>query len=58
MKRLILLGSCVLAFAAATNYHLIKKISFGAADGGREYLIKSTWMPRRGAPIFRMELSF
>lgn len=37
MKRLILLGSCVVAVAAAGDYHLIKKISFGAAEGGREY---------------------
>jgi YVTN family beta-propeller protein len=38
MKRLILFGACVgLAFAATTNYHQVKKISFGAAEGGREY---------------------
>ena len=37
MKRLILLGFCVVAFAAAGDYHLLKRISFGAAEGGREY---------------------
>jgi YVTN family beta-propeller protein len=37
MKRLVLLSACVAALAANTNYHLIKKISFGAAEGGREY---------------------
>jgi YVTN family beta-propeller protein len=37
MKRLILLGACVVAIAAEGNYHLIKRISFGAAEGGREY---------------------
>jgi len=37
MKRLILLGACVACLMAAANYHLVKKISFGAAEGGREY---------------------
>ena len=37
MRRLILLASGIAAFAAGDSYHLINKISFGAADGGREY---------------------
>ncbi len=37
MRHLILLGACIMALAAATNYHMIKRISFGAAEGGREY---------------------
>jgi YVTN family beta-propeller protein len=37
MRHLILLGAGIMALAAATNYHMIKKISFGAAEGGREY---------------------
>ncbi len=37
MRHLILLGACIMALAAATNYHVIKRISFGAAEGGREY---------------------
>lgn len=36
MKRVLLFGVCVLAFGAS-NYHMVKKISFGAAEGGREY---------------------
>jgi len=37
MKHLILLAGAVAAFGAGDNYHLVKKISFGAAEGGREY---------------------
>jgi YVTN family beta-propeller protein len=37
MKRLMLLGACLLALAATSDYHLIKKISFAAAEGEREY---------------------
>ena len=37
MRRLILLGSCALALTAAGDYHLVKKIAFDAAEGGREY---------------------
>jgi YVTN family beta-propeller protein len=37
MKRVFLLGVCLLALGAAGDYHLIKRISFGAAEGGREY---------------------
>jgi YVTN family beta-propeller protein len=37
MKRWTLLGVFGVAFSAAGNYHLVKKIPFGAAEGGREY---------------------
>jgi len=37
MKRMILFSSCWLLLGAMGNYHLIKTISFGAAEGGREY---------------------
>jgi len=37
MKRLMLLGACLFALAATSDYHLIKKISFAAAEGEREY---------------------
>jgi DNA-binding beta-propeller fold protein YncE len=37
MRRLILLAAGVAAFAAGDNYHLVRKIPFGAAEGGREY---------------------
>lgn len=37
MKRAVLAGACIAAFAAAGNYHLIKKISIGSGGGGREY---------------------
>jgi len=37
MKRVLLAGICLFALAAAGDYHLVKRISFGAAEGGREY---------------------
>jgi DNA-binding beta-propeller fold protein YncE len=37
MKYVVLSSAIMMALAAAGNYHLIKKISFGAAEGGREY---------------------
>jgi YVTN family beta-propeller protein len=37
MKRLTLLVAGVAAFAAGNDYHLLKKIPFGAAEGDREY---------------------
>ncbi|HYW41916.1 MAG TPA: YncE family protein [Bryobacteraceae bacterium] len=33
----LLLGTCVLAFQPRGGYHLLKKIPFGAAEGGGEY---------------------
>ncbi len=37
MKSLILLGSCLVAFSAAAEYHLIKRIPLSAAESGGEY---------------------
>ena len=31
------LGACALAFQLAGGYHLLKKVPFGAAEGGGEY---------------------
>src|SRR5438034_11801260 len=34
---LLLLGSIAFAFQSAGGYHLLKKVSLGAAEGGGEY---------------------
>src|SRR6266700_7390529 len=36
-SRCLLLGAYVLAFQPAASYHLLKKVSLGAAEGGGEY---------------------
>ena len=36
-SRCLLLGAYVLAFQPAASYHLLKKVSLGAAEGGAEY---------------------
>src|SRR5579872_2552231 len=41
---LLLLGICAAGFAQPA-YHLLKKISFGAAEGGREYFDYLTFDP-------------
>lgn len=42
---LLLAGICVAVFGRTASYHLLKKISFGAADGDREYFDYITFDP-------------